>query len=128
MKKNDQVLPRREREILDALFELGEEASAEEIRGRLQAPPSYSAVRAMLARLESKGLITHKEKGLRYVYSPTVRRSAARKNALQRLVRVFFGGSAGAAVTTLLDNEDWTRDELEEMSRAIERKKKETES
>ena len=126
MTKNDNELPRREREILDALFELGDDASAEDIRGRLESPPSYSAVRAMLARLEAKGLVRHKEKGMRYVYSPTVRRSTARRSAMQRLVRVFFGGSPGEAVTALLEHETWTADELDEMSRAIEKMKKES--
>ena len=118
-------LSRREREIMDVLLELGDEASAEEIREKLPDPPSYSAVRAMLVKLEAKGIIRHKEKGLRYVYSPTTPRSAARRSALQRLVRVFFGGSPGDAVTALLDAEEWSPDELAEMSRRIERMKKE---
>jgi predicted transcriptional regulator len=82
-------------------------------------------VRALLAKLEAKGTIRHKEKGLRYVYSPTVTRSAARRSALQRLVRVFFGGSTGAAVNALLDAEEWSPDDLEEMSRRIAQLKKE---
>ena len=118
-------LTRRERQIMDALHELGDEASAEEIRVKLPDPPSYSAARALLAKLEAKGTIRHKEKGLRYVYSPTTTRSAARRSALQRLVRVFFGGSTGAAVNALLDAEDWSPDDLEEMSRRIARLKKE---
>ena len=121
-------LPRREREILDALFELGDEASAEESRGRLKSPPSYSAVRAMLARLEAKGVIRHREKGLRYVYSPVVRRSTERRSALQRLVRVFFDGSSGEAVTALLDHEELSPDELDEISRRIEQLKTERKS
>jgi BlaI family transcriptional regulator, penicillinase repressor len=121
-------LPRREREILDALFELGDDASAEDIRGRLKSPPSYSAVRAMLARLEAKGVIRHREKGLRYVYSPVVRRSTERRSALQRLVRVFFDGSSGEAVTALLAQEDLSSDELDEISRRIEQMKKERKS
>lgn len=118
-------LSRREREILEVLFELGDEASAEEIREKLTSPPSYSAVRAMLTRLEAKGFIRHKEKGLRYVYSPTTPRSAARRSAIQRIVQVFFGGSKGQAVTALLENEEWSREDLDEMSRQIERMKKE---
>ena len=122
-RQND--LTRRERQIMDALHELGDEASAEEIRGKLPDPPSYSTVRALLAKLEAKGTIRHKEKGLRYVYSPTTTRSAARRSALQRLVRVFFGGSTGAAVNALLDAEEWSPDDLEEMSRRIAQLKKE---
>ena len=58
-------LSRREREIMDAIFALGEGASAEAIRDRLSEPPSYSAVRAMLVRLERKGYVRHREEGLR---------------------------------------------------------------
>ena len=125
MKKMDPPLTRREREILDALLELGDEASAEEIREKLPNPPGYSAVRTMLARLEGKGVIRHREKGLRYVYLPTTPRSAVRRSALQRLVRVFFGGSPGDAVNSLLDAEEWSPEELDEMSKRIERLKKE---
>ena len=121
-------LPRREREILDVLFELGDEASAEDIRAKLTSPPSYSAVRAMLARLETKGFVRHREKGLRYVYSPAIRRSTERRSALQRLVRVFFGGKSHEAVTALLDEEDWSPDELDEIAKRIEQRKKEKDS
>lgn len=123
MKSND--LSRRERQIMDALHELGDSASAEEIRQKLPDPPSYSAVRAMLVKLETKGAIRHREEGPRYVYSPKTKRSAARRSAVERLVRVFFGGSPGEAVNSLLDAEDWSPEELAEMSKRIERMKKE---
>ena len=123
MKPND--LSRRERQIMDALHELGDEASAEDIRRKLPDPPSYSAVRAMLVKLETKGAIRHREEGLRYVYSPTTKRSAARRSAVERLVRVFFGGSPGEAVNALLDAEKWAPEELDEMSKRIEQIKKE---
>ena len=113
-------LSRREREILDVLFSLGDEATAEEIREKLSEPPSYSAVRAMLAKLEAKGSIRHKEKGLRYVYSPTTPRSAARRSALRKLVQTFFEGSPGQAMTALLHEERWSEEELDDLAQAIE--------
>jgi len=118
------TLSRREREILEVIFAVGEEASAEEIRERLTNPPSYSAVRAMLTKLEAKGAVKHKEKGLRYVYSPTVPRRTARKSALRRLVDVFFDGSKEQAVTALLNEEKWTSAELDELAKAIEQRRK----
>jgi len=118
-------LPRREREILDVLFQLGTEASAEEIRERLSDPPSYSAVRAMLAKLEAKGAVKHREKGLRYVYSPTMPRTAARRSALKRMVQVFFDGSAGQAMTALLNEEKWSEEELDQLAKEIERARNE---
>ena len=123
--KEQARLPRREREILDVLFEIGSEASAEEIRERLSDPPSYSAVRAMLAKLEAKGVVKHREKGLRYVYVPTIPRTAARRSALKQLVQVFFDGSAGQAMTALLREEKWSEDELDQLAKAIEQAKKE---
>jgi BlaI family penicillinase repressor len=121
MTKQDPKLSRREREIMDVLFALGERASAEDIRARLSDPPSYSAVRAMLAKLEAKGHIRHREEGLKYVYSPTTSRTTARRAALQQLVRVFFSGSPGEAANALLKNEDWSEAELDSLTAEIER-------
>ncbi len=125
MTSTNDGLSRRERQIMDALHELGDAASAEEIRQKLPDPPSYSAVRAMLVKLEAKGVIRHKEEGPRYVYSPKTKRSAARRSAVERLVRVFFGGSTGEAVNALLDAEEWAPEELDAMSKRIEQLKKE---
>ncbi|MEM8997806.1 MAG: BlaI/MecI/CopY family transcriptional regulator [Acidobacteriota bacterium] len=115
-------LSRREREIMDILYRLGS-ATAAEVRERLAEPPSYSAVRAMLAKLEKKGHIGHEEAGPRYVYSPVVAKQAARDSAMSRLVQTFFGGSASAAVSGLLGRsaEAMSDDELDELSALIER-------
>lgn len=117
-------LSRREREILDVLFALGDSASAEDIRARLSDPPTYSAVRAMLVKLEAKGVIRHRAEGLRYVYFPTASRAAAQKNAVSRLMSVFFGGSASEAAAALLKQETWTDDELEKLRSEIDRVRK----
>jgi BlaI family penicillinase repressor len=114
-------LTRREREIMDVLFGLGDRASAEDIRERLSDPPSYSAVRTMLSRLENKGYVRHFEEGLRYVYAPTKTRASAQRTAVENLVRVFFGGSPRQTVTALLKHESWSAEELENLSREIER-------
>ena len=114
-------LSRREREIMDVLFALGNRASAEDIRARLSDPPGYSAVRAMLVRLEAKGHIRHREEGPRYVYSATTRAGAAGRAALRQSLRVFFGGSAGQMAAALLKHETWTDEELERLQDEIER-------
>jgi predicted transcriptional regulator len=61
----------RERELVDAVFALGNRASAEEIRAHLVNPPGDSSVRVMLARLEKKGFVKHQREGVRYLYSAT---------------------------------------------------------
>ena len=110
---------------MDVLFAIGEHASAEDIRERLTDPPTYSAVRAMLAKLEAKGHIRHREEGLKYVYAPVTSRAAARRTALQQLVRVFFGGSPSETAAALLTQEDWSDTELDALSDEIERVRKE---
>lgn len=114
-------LSRREREIMNALFALKNKASAEDIRARLTNPPGYSAVRAMLVRLEKKGYLRHQEDGLRYLYSATTTHAAARRAALQQYVRTFFEGSLGQMMTALVRNEAWTDEELDGLRAEIER-------
>jgi predicted transcriptional regulator len=113
-------LTRRERDIMDALFALGDRASAEEIRERLPEPPGYSAVRTMLARLEARGVVRHHEEGLRYVYTPARSRKSAQRGAIQKLVDVFFGGSHTQTAAALLHQESWTEEELDALSAEIE--------
>ena len=77
-------LSRREREIMNAVFALGNRAFAEEIRERLTKPPSHSAVRVMLVRLEKKGFLRHDQEGPRNVYSATTSPVAAKRAALRQ--------------------------------------------
>jgi predicted transcriptional regulator len=98
----DHKLSRRERQIMDVLYQRCR-ASGAEIRAALPDAPSYSAVRALLRILEEKGHIRHEEKDLRYVYFPAVPRGRVRRRALRHLVDTFFDGSAAQAVATLLD-------------------------
>ena len=117
-------LSRREREIMDVLFALGNNGTAEDIRERLSDPPSYSAVRAMLVKLEAKGHIRHRAEGLKYVYSPTTSKATAQKKAVSQLMRVFFSGSPAQAVTALLKQEQWTDEELEGLRAEIDAARK----
>jgi len=114
----------REREILEILFGIGE-ASVEDVRARLTRPPSYSAVRTMLVRLEAKGHIKHRESGLRYVYSPTTSPAVARRTALKRYLQTYFGGSLGTMMTSLLRQETWSDEELAALRREIDEVRKE---
>jgi BlaI family transcriptional regulator, penicillinase repressor len=118
-------LTRREREIVNAIFALGNRASAEEVRARLTDPPSDSSVRVMLARLERKGCLRHQQEGLRYMYSATVSPAAAKRTALSQYIQTFFGGSAKDLMTALVTEAPWTDDELEALQDEIKRVRKE---
>ena len=93
---------RREREIMDILYRQGQ-ATAAEVLAELKDPPSYSAVRSTLSILETKGHLTHRNEGNRYIYLPTVDRARARRSAMDHLLTTFFDGSATEAVSALLE-------------------------
>jgi BlaI family transcriptional regulator, penicillinase repressor len=121
----EHTLSRRERQIMDVLYQR-QRASAAEIRESLASPPSYSAVRALLRILEDKGHIRHAEKDLRYVYFPTVSRRRVRRAALRHLVETFFDGSAAQTVATLLDSSTarMSESELDRISELIAKARK----
>jgi predicted transcriptional regulator len=96
------ALGARERQILDAIYQLGE-GSVAEVRSTLPDPPSYSAVRTMIRMLETKGLLRHRQSGTKYVYRPTRSRESASRSALAHVMQTFFGGSATDAVAAILD-------------------------
>ena len=105
---------------MDILHEM-HEASAQEVRERLPDPPSNSAARALLARLEKKGAIRHIERSLKYVYVPVVSQEEAQESALSRLVRVFYNGSLANAVTGMVEQSgsELSDDELRSLEKAI---------
>jgi predicted transcriptional regulator len=119
-------LSRRERQIMEIVYELGR-ATGADIRDRIPAPPSYSAVRAMLRILEEKGHLRHVQEGPRYVFMPTVPHEQARETALRRIVHTFFGGSAEGAMAALLDlgTEELDEEALERLQERIEEARRE---
>ena len=95
-------LSRRERQILEILYRLGQ-APAKEVQENLPDPPSYSAVRALLATLEGKEMVRHSKEGRRYVYKPSITPRKAKRTALDSLLRTYFGGKPENLVAALLD-------------------------
>ena len=121
-------LSRRERQMMDILYQRGR-ATAAEIHQALPEPPSYSAVRAKLRVLEEKGHVRHEEEALRYVYLPTMARDTARRSALRHMVSTFFAGSVEETVAALLDISaaDLSAKDLDRISNLIEQARKEGE-
>jgi len=119
-------LSRRERQIMDILYQRGK-ASASEVREAMNDAPSYSTVRALLRVLEEKGHVKHEADGLKYVYVPVVTRDKAKRSAVKQLLETFFSDSPEQIVAALLDvsSRRLTREELDRMAAMIEKAKKE---
>jgi BlaI family transcriptional regulator, penicillinase repressor len=127
-KNSDRNLSRRERQMMDILYQQGR-ATAQEIMEAMPDPPTYSAVRAKLRVLEEKGHVRHQEEALRYVYLPVVARESARKSALRHMVTTFFAGSVQDTVAALLDlsSSKLSGADLDRIAVMIEQAKKEGE-
>ena len=97
-------LPPRERQSVDLLYQRGMMAVAE-ICDALPDRLTGSAVRAMLARLESKGAVQREQGERDFLYSPTLTEQKASHTALGNIVRTFFNGSAVSAASALLGME-----------------------
>ncbi len=125
-KKPADALARRERQIMDVIHKLGE-ATVGDVLEQLPDPPSYSSVRTMIRHLESKGLLSHRQDGKRYIYKAKQSREAASRSALRKLMDVFFRGSAADAVAAILDvsSESLEPEDLDRMAKLIREAKAE---
>jgi BlaI family penicillinase repressor len=119
-------LSRRERQILEILYQRGK-ASATEVLDAMEDAPSNSAVRTLLRVLEDKGHVRRRAEGLKYVYAPTIAREKAKRTVVKHLLDTYFNGSPEQIVAALLDvsSTELTRKELDRMTAMIEKAKRE---
>jgi len=125
MKRHPLDLSKRERQIVEAVYRLGE-ASVSEVRGELSDPPSYSSVRAMLGLLVEKKQLKFRQNGKRYLYRAALSKEKARRSVLTNLLATFFGGEPLEAMSALLDvsENELTEEQISRMRRLIEEAKK----
>lgn len=111
---------------MDILFRRGR-ATAAEVMTDLSSESGYSTVRTQLRVLEQKGHVRHAEEGTRFVYTPVIPRSTARKSALRHLVETFYDGSPEKAVAALLGGEaaKLTDEQLDHIADLIAKTRKE---
>ena len=115
-------LGRRERQIMDILYQRGR-ATAADVLAELPDPPSYSAVRGMLRLLEKKGHVRHVWDGPRHVYQPTKNPDQMKKTAARHLLRTFFNNSMESAVAAMLGGAEHvpSQEELKRLAQLVER-------
>ena len=125
-KKSSSDLGRRERQIMDVIYKLGE-ASVGDVLKNLTDPPSYSSVRTMIRLLETKGFLKHRGEGNKYIYSSTQKPETVRKSALKHLMQTFFSGSATDAVAAILGDQSdkLTAEDLDRLEALINVARKE---
>jgi len=113
-------LTKRESELMDVIYKLGE-ASAAHVETHLPNAPSNAALRTLLGILVDKGHLKFEKRGRRFIYMPTVARQKAGRCALSDAVTTFFEGSLSQAVAGLLSGQrdKISLDELNELEQLI---------
>lgn len=122
-------LGKRERQLVEAVYRLGEAAVADVLR-ELADPPSYSSVRAMLGLLVEKRVLKYRREGKRYLYRPAVPKEKVRQSALRNVLSTFFAGDPLDAMAALLDvsAKQLTDDDLQRMQQLIEQARQENQT
>jgi predicted transcriptional regulator len=121
----DHQLSRRERQIMDIVYQLGE-ATVAQVRAAMEDSPSRNSLRTLLGILERKGHLQHKEKGRSFVYQPMQPRSIAGSSAVRRVLSTFFGGSLEEAIAVYIaqPNIELTDEELRRIETLIRNARK----
>jgi predicted transcriptional regulator len=125
-KKHPRQLGRREREILEIVFRLGE-ASVGDVIAQMAEPPAYDSVRTMLRLLERKGLVKHRQDGTKYIYRPTQSKTSVSKTALSHLMATFFENSLADTMAAAFDlkSDDLSDQELARLQTLIDKARRE---
>lgn len=120
-KKSSAELSRRERQIMDVVYERGQ-ASVADVIERMADPPSYSAVRALLNILVDKGFLKVDRDSPRYVYRPTRSTRQVGRSRIKHVVQTFFDGSVEKAMAAMIESHDaqLTPDEIERLQALVE--------
>lgn len=118
-------LSRREREIIEIVYRLGE-ASAHDVATQVHDDPGYDTIRVTLGIMTKKGHLKRRKDGRRYIYSPTTPHKSATRSAVRNLLQTFFGGSPSQAILAMLDlsSEKLSKEDLDAIATIVEKEKK----
>jgi BlaI family penicillinase repressor len=115
-----------QRAVIEIVWTVGE-ASVHDVRARLgrRKKLAYTTVLTVLQKLEKAGWLDHREEGNRYMYLPTRSREEAGAGSVRQLLKRVFDDDAVAMFQHLIRQSDLSEDDLRELRKMIDEKKKE---
>lgn len=113
-------LTKCEMEVMDIVWRRGR-VTVQDVVDGLERPLAYTTVMTTLGILQSKrGVLRHEKQGRAYVYEPIVSREEVSRSIALELKEKMFGGSARSMLLNLIQDESLTKDDVQELKRAIE--------
>ena len=120
----DLHLTQRELDIMGVLWDLGE-ATATEVRDRVDPNLAYTSISSMIRTLELKGYVSHRRgEGKTHVYFPVIAAEKAGESALGRVLDKIYGGSPIKLLAHLVDQHRLSEKELARMRELLKGSKK----
>ena len=117
----DLHLTQRELDIMSVLWDLGE-ATATEVRDRVDPNLAYTSISSMIRTLEMKGYVSHRRgEGKTHVYFPIIDSETAGESVLGRVLDKVYGGSPFKLLAHLMDQHRLSDKELTRMRNLLKR-------
>lgn len=115
-----------QRAVMEAIWELGE-ASVHQVREHLNGRKqlAYTTILTTLQKLEKAGWLDHRSEGKSYVYFATTSRDEAGAGSVRGFLKRVFADDAVAMFQHLISEGDLTEDDLTELRKMIEKKRRE---
>lgn len=115
-----------QRAVMEIIWSRGE-ATVHQVRDRLdrERELAYTTILTTLQKLERAGWLEHRAEGKSYVYVPKRSREQAGAGSVRGFLKRVFDGNAVAMFQHLIREGDLSEEELKELRRIIDEKRKE---
>ncbi len=115
-----------QRAVMEIIWSRGE-ATVHQVRDRLDREKelAYTTILTTLQKLERAGWLEHRAEGKSYVYVPKRSREQAGAGSVRGFLKRVFDGNAVAMFQHLIREGDLSEEELKELRRIIDEKRKE---
>ncbi len=115
-------LTQKEEEVLSCFWNNGPMFIRELLDLQDEPKPHYNTLSTIVRILEEKGYIAYKSYGNTYQYYAKITEEDYQKNTLNNVIDKYFGNSYTRVVSSLIEEEKLSIDELQELIRQIKEK------
>ena len=119
--KQNKLLTGLEQKVMNLLWDLEKAFVKELIEKWNEEPvPAYNTVSTVVRILQEKGYVGHEAFGRSHRYYPLIEREEYQKRFMKNVLKNVFSGSLTSMVSSLVDNDDISNDELDEIRKLID--------
>ena len=121
-----ETLTKKEEEIMQIFWDV-KEGFVKDIINKLPEPkPPYNTISSVVRILEKKGFLGFRAFGKSHQYFPVIEKKAYRKHAFKSMMKGYFEGSYKNVISYLVNDEDLSEKDIEEIANLQEMLKRRT--